>query len=602
MRKNKKEINTKSKVYALNDAKGVTLMTLVVTIIVLLILGSIVTYSGIEAMNNTKRTKFVTELKIMQSYVNKWYEEWKNDNPSNPPGVNLGHTDEDSFRRSIRIHFWNDEKEITSVEGKSDYRTRLVDLNISNFSDYYFISREKIKSFGIEEVSQDLLVSVIDRKVISYEGLKDNGKMYYTIDSLEGVKGFDTIYNVDYTDKNSSNDVGFSVDYSYLGDGKTKVTISNITYGGDNQKWKVKYRVDNGNWQTSGNLSFIIDEYGQYQIGLYNPSISENIIGNLATITINMKVPQVGDTVNYAPSGTYSWDKAFAESTKTSVSSGTVTLSSASGETYNITQWKVLNYDIPTDTAELVPTAPVGSLKLQGAQGYNNSVKMLNDACSSLYSNSAKGITARSIKEEDFVKAGKQSQEGDSEKVNDWTRMRDIYSNGTATYNNRLSSAYSRGNSWYPNIHANEFGNGLNNNVILGLSEQTGSLIEKIINNVENAQFQPTSGGIQPLQTYYNSSNYNTTSSKLNSSKANVLLPNKNSTNYWLASRSVKLTNNNYCDFIVRIIGSGSLGASNLYNSGGYSNNHSYAVFPVVSAKIDVFQPNATANTWDINI
>ena len=58
MRKNKKEINTKSRVYALNDAKGVTLMTLVVTIIVLLILGSIVTYSGIEAMNNTKRTKY----------------------------------------------------------------------------------------------------------------------------------------------------------------------------------------------------------------------------------------------------------------------------------------------------------------------------------------------------------------------------------------------------------------------------------------------------------------------------------------------------------------------------------------------------------------
>ncbi|MBO6243241.1 MAG: hypothetical protein J6O41_01545, partial [Clostridia bacterium] len=297
MRKNKKEINTKSRVYALNDAKGVTLMTLVVTIIVLLILGSIVTYSGIEAMNNTKRTKFVTELKIMQSYVNKWYEEWKNDNPSNPPGVNLGHTDEDSFRRSIRIHFWNDEKEITSVEGKSDYRTRLVDLNISNFSDYYFISREKIKSFGIEEVSQDLLVSVIDRKVISYEGLKDNGKMYYTIDSLEGVKGFDTIYNVEYQNQNTGN-ANFTVDYNYIGQGKTRVTVSNINYDGDNQKWKVKYRVGNGNWNISDNLSFIVSEYGQYHIGLFNSFVSDNIVGE-KTITINMKVPQVGDTINY---------------------------------------------------------------------------------------------------------------------------------------------------------------------------------------------------------------------------------------------------------------------------------------------------------------
>ena len=597
MRKNKKEINTKSRVYALNDAKGVTLMTLVVTIIVLLILGSIVTYSGIEAMNNTKRTKFVTELKIMQSYVNKWYEEWKNDNPSNPPGVNLGHTDEDSFRRSIRIHFWNDEKEITSVEGKSDYRTRLVDLNISNFSDYYFISREKIKSFGIEEVSQDLLVSVIDRKVISYEGLKDNGKMYYTIDSLEGVKGFDTIYNVEYQNQNTGN-ANFTVDYNYIGQGKTRVTVSNINYDGDNQKWKVKYRVGNGNWNSSDNLSFIVSEYGQYHIGLFNSFVSDNIVGE-KTITINMKVPQVGDTINYAPSGTYTWDKQYASSDQT----GTETLSSASGQTYNVTQWKVLDYDIASDTAELVPVAPVGSLRLQGAQGYNNAVKLLNDACSSLYSNSDKGITARSIKEEDFVKAGKQSQEGDNETTNDWTRMRDTYNNGTATYGNTLTDAYSYANSQYPNIHALEEQNGLNNGATMGLSEQTGNLVERTIRvndvEIENTKFR-ANNGIKPVQTNYISSNYSNTISKLDSTKASVLLPNSDSTSYWVASRCVNLASF-YCGFHVRSVESGYLRTRYPFASGGGTNNYSYALFPVVSAKLDTMQQNG-ANTWDINI
>ena len=595
MRKNKKEINTKSRVYALNDAKGVTLMTLVVTIIVLLILGSIVTYSGIEAMNNTKRTKFVTELKIMQSYVNKWYEEWKNDNPSNPPGVNLGHTDEDSFRRSIRIHFWNDEKEITSVEGKSDYRTRLVDLNISNFSDYYFISREKIKSFGIEEVSQDLLVSVIDRKVISYEGLKDNGKMYYTIDSLEGVKGFDTIYNVEYQNQNTGN-ANFIVDYNYIGQGKTRVTVSNINYDGDNQKWKVKYRVGNGNWNISDNLSFIVSEYGQYHIGLFNSFVSDNIVGE-KTITINMKVPQVGDTINYAPSGTYTWDKQYASSDQT----GTETLSSASGQTYNVTQWKVLNYDIASDTAELVPVAPVGSLRLQGAQGYNNAVKLLNDACSSLYSNSDKGITARSIKEEDFVIAGKQSQEGDNETVNDWTRMREVYNNGIATYGNTLANSYPKANSWYPNIHAYEFGNGLDNSVTLGLSEQTGSLIERTVNSVENTKFKPEgTAGIKPKQTYYTSSSYDNTKNKLDSAKYEVLLPNTSSTSYWVASRCVYLYSG-VCSFRVHYVNSGCLAAYGVFNAYGNLNENSRALFPVVSARLDTMQHNGT-NIWNINI
>lgn len=596
MRKNKKEINTKSRVYALNDAKGVTLMTLVVTIIVLLILGSIVTYSGIEAMNNTKRTKFVTELKIMQSYVNKWYEEWKNDNPSNPPGVNLGHTDEDSFRRSIRIHFWNDEKEITSVEGKSDYRTRLVDLNISNFSDYYFISREKIKSFGIEEVSQDLLVSVIDRKVISYEGLKDNGKMYYTIDSLEGVKGFDTIYNVEYQNQNTGN-ANFTVDYNYIGQGKTRVIVSNINYDGDNQKWKVKYRVGNGNWNISDNLSFIVSEYGQYHIGLFNSFVSDNIVGE-KTITINMKVPQVGDTINYAPSGTYTWDKQYASSDQT----GTETLSSASGQTYNVTQWKVLDYDIASDTAELVPVAPVGSLRLQGAQGYNNAVKLLNDACSSLYSNSDKGITARSIKEEDFVKAGKQSQEGDNETTNDWTRFRQSYSASKAMYWGQTSPYTSF--KWYPSIYAQEYGsviNGEENNdqTLLGRSQQN-KLIQKNDYGATNGYNKATMS-IQPHQTFYNTTDYTTTSRLLDARKASLLIPNGISTSYyWVATRCIYLYSD-ACYYFINYIFSGRMDARDLFVSSNSSNSTSYALFPVVSARLDTMQQNGT-NIWNINI
>ena len=126
--------------------------------------------------------------------------------------------------------------------------------------------------------------------------------------------------------------------------------------------------------------------------------------------------------VSYSPSGTYTWDNTLATSSDT----GTTELSSASG-TYAITNWRVLDLDQTTGIVRLVPTAPVGSLKLQGAQGYNNAVKLLDDACNGLYKDDDKGITAQSIKEEDFVKAG-----GDA-----WTTARGNYSSSFGAYGNQ---------------------------------------------------------------------------------------------------------------------------------------------------------------------
>ena len=53
---------------------GITLMSLVITIVILLILASIATYSGIEVIKSSKLTKFTTEMKIMQTQVNELYQ------------------------------------------------------------------------------------------------------------------------------------------------------------------------------------------------------------------------------------------------------------------------------------------------------------------------------------------------------------------------------------------------------------------------------------------------------------------------------------------------------------------------------------------------
>ena len=89
-----------------------------------------------------------------------------------------------------------------------------------------------------------------------------------------------------------------------------------------------------------------------------------------------------------------------------------------------------------------MPNEPTSnSVPLQGAQGYNNGVKLLNDACSNLYSMPSKGIIARSMNLEDvenkLTASALASARGDN-------------------YLKQASSAYSKENSYYPSIYAQE--------------------------------------------------------------------------------------------------------------------------------------------------
>ena len=124
------------------------------------------------------------------------------------------------------------------------------------------------------------------------------------------------------------------------------------------------------------------------------------------TETPTPKIPEglkVGSTVEYNPSGTYTWQAKYCSSTKGETENEE--LSSGTEGQFNISSWKVLSIDAITGNVELVPSAPTeGEVYLGEAQGYNNAVKLLNEACSNLYGSETKKITARSISMEDIEK------------------------------------------------------------------------------------------------------------------------------------------------------------------------------------------------------
>ena len=92
-----------------------------------------------------------------------------------------------------------------------------------------------------------------------------------------------------------------------------------------------------------------------------------------------------GYTLTAAQSG-YSSDRTVAQSSTT-------------------LKWKIINKDESKGTIDIVSAEPTSNrVYFGGALGYNNGVYLINDICEKLYSNTAKGIKARSINLEDMEK------------------------------------------------------------------------------------------------------------------------------------------------------------------------------------------------------
>jgi len=316
-------------------------------------------------------------------------------------------------------------------------------------------------------------------------------------------------------------------------------------------------------------------------------SFTVNANGSVGEIVPAPKGLEVGTEVTYTPSGTYKWEAEYCSSNKT-VGTDDVKLDS-SNDNYKISKWKVL--DIKNGKVTLVPEAPTsGTVYLGQAQGYNNGVKLLNDACSNLYGNASKGIEARSINIEDI-------ENYMTDDAKNGTNGTYKYNNGNATYNTQTSTPYTSSKK-YPTIYAKEnlsVINGTTNNNGLGMSEQT-SLVGRTDESATDGKLE-ASTSIQPYQTYwYKDSSFMKTAFKTANNGKNyydLLMPNGTRTYYWLASRCVD-TDSYSCNFLVRNVYSGVVNVYDMYHSNDHTYNDSRELFPVVTLSSELLSGNAT--------
>ena len=309
---------------------------------------------------------------------------------------------------------------------------------------------------------------------------------------------------------------------------------------------------------------------------------------------------KVGDYVDYKPALETENDETKKTYSLTADKSG------VEGEPQKIPyesglKWRILNINEDTGKIDIVADPTTADVRFHGATGYNNGVYALNDICEQLYSNKAKGVTARSINLEDMEK--NLTPEGFD--------VRNKYKHfNEAPYGKTVTNTGN--NSNYPNSYKNEIGSGVDiardkaetitqPDIINAVDPYKGSAYTSTL--ISGYTKAPT-GNLTVTQTHYviiiNPTNYGAASSVLS------VKFNGKSAFYWVAARYM----DTYSDksYLGIQIAETYLTGRNLFNTGGQEQGRKYPgdedlyfLRPLVSLDASALTEK-TGNTWSVNL
>lgn len=234
----------------LKNNKGITIVALIITVILMLILVSVATYSGINTYKNTEVTKFVAQMQLIQTKVDELVEE------NNIENIGEEITTDETKKNIIDLAYTNGEIQSNTDEYKNKFK---------------YISRENLElQLDIADIEDDVLVNFETREVISISGVEYGGKKYYTQYKLPN--GQTLIYN-ESVERNLTFNLEISVDGLNSTVSISNISINNGTLSfaetdseGDNRNWKTitnyteKEKVYTANISKSGNYTFKLQD------------------------------------------------------------------------------------------------------------------------------------------------------------------------------------------------------------------------------------------------------------------------------------------------------------------------------------------------------
>mgnify|MGYP001623877323 FL=1 len=142
--------------------KGITLIIVIMTVVLLTILMGLVITSSIDTYNKSKFLSFETNMKLIQKKVDMALEE-------RIDYETLGQPLNDEQRSRLATIIANDNNNMISTEDPSAETLR------------YFSSNDINEDFELSDIRGEFVINFANREVISLDGAEKNNVMYYTI-------------------------------------------------------------------------------------------------------------------------------------------------------------------------------------------------------------------------------------------------------------------------------------------------------------------------------------------------------------------------------------------------------------------------------------
>ncbi|MGN1310913.1 MAG: hypothetical protein ACI4VP_04345 [Clostridia bacterium] len=263
------------------NQKGITIIALIITIIVMLILASVTIYVGTDSLAHSKMVRFVSYMQMIQKKVDEIAENGDYD----AYGVEL----QESGQTTLQ--------EILTLEGSAS--------NVADFK--YFDSNAIANQLEIDGIDDEIAINFTTREVFSLIGIEYEDKMYYSQYNLPGgqkLKQQTETTNRDLTFTITTQIDGLNAIFQIS---DIKITNGALYYGKETSENNIKWTLANNYTKTGQTENINITESGTYYLKLVdNVNKNENIPSETISLRLTNKPKLKGDLGSLSPAYNYS--------------------------------------------------------------------------------------------------------------------------------------------------------------------------------------------------------------------------------------------------------------------------------------------------------
>jgi len=275
------------------DEKGITLIALITTVVIMVILLSVSTYTGIDTYKASKVNKFVIEMQLIQSKID-----------------DLVATNTIEELNNMELPSVTTQEQIDAITTAFEQK----EIVTADKNKYKVFTKDKIlEILDIEDVQNDIMVNFETREVVSAGGVKNDGITYYTQYKLPG--GQTIINNNTKTERELSMKLNMSVDglNATVTISSDKLTNGTLNYKEENSD----YWITITNYTEKGKEYIVnISKNGNYTFKLQDNLNIQEFIEKELSVTLTNKPKTKSKIENYNYNAT---SEKWAYSTKDSL-------------------------------------------------------------------------------------------------------------------------------------------------------------------------------------------------------------------------------------------------------------------------------------------